>query len=295
MREIIKLQFKKISGDDYNLEEYGDIDLYDSENLEKIRKYILPIVAENEGWGSLDLTTDNFNNDPKQYQSVINATLFDNVHVALEEEGKPAGLLEFMGENILESKNERALNLQNLLADTSKWEELISQFKIDRNFLNDSLDLIKQEFKAKKVYSEIGIVIRPDLQGKKSGIVQDLYAIINDGIVFGWTSNPQIVAIRRKLFLHNTYLPIENNINDLNDLISLALVYSDLLTYKENRWRTYKFGVLRSKYFVEDRGAEMIELAKGFAEKGKITEADSKRIEYILSNKSTAGAIISFN
>jgi len=55
------------------------------------------------------------------------------------------------------------------------------------------------------------------------------------------------------------------------------------------------FTSLRSPYFVEDRGEEYIKLAKLMSEAKKIAALDEKRLQYVLSQKSCAATIISWN
>jgi len=56
-----------------------------------------------------------------------------------------------------------------------------------------------------------------------------------------------------------------------------------------------EFGAKRSIYFIKDRGDEYLKLAMEMRDAKKITELDEKRLRYCLSQKSCAGAIISWN
>ena len=75
---IKKLNFKKTTKQ-INSADYGHIDLSNPENLETITKYILPIISQNEGWDTAEITPEKFLQNPLQHQEAIDASLFANV------------------------------------------------------------------------------------------------------------------------------------------------------------------------------------------------------------------------
>lgn len=296
MPNIIKLDFKKTNSE-IDSASYGHIDLTDNANLEKIREYILPIITKNEGWDTADVTLEKFEQDPTQFQDALDATLFANVHVALDLDGKPAGLIEFLQESIDSPISlNRMNNLKELIYKKEKWNELIKLNVIDQNTLDANFSKLESYFKERKLYSELGIVIRADLQGKKSGVSETLYGLLENGIVFAWTNNPVVVAQWRKIFNEFIYYPLlSDERNTLEYVASLAILYADLQTYKPERWEQLKFGALNSPYFVSSRSSYYLDLAKSLKDKGKITPTDLERIEYFLSKDSVQGAIFGFN
>nr|HVX93121.1 hypothetical protein [Candidatus Dojkabacteria bacterium] len=149
---------------------------------------------------------------------------------------------------------------------------------------------------SKTIYSEIGIVVRPDLQGKGSGATKELYNLLSNGIIFAWTSNPLYLAQCYKYFNNVQYFPLfEDRITTLEGLANLSVLYGDLLTYKPDRTENLEFGALRSEYFVTERGNEYLDLAKSLVESKKISQLDEKRIQYCIQQKGVQGAIIATN
>jgi len=84
--KVIKLDFKKLPNQ--------SVDLTDETNLKQIKKYILPIIVQNEGWGTGYLTEEIFFSKPTKYQTDMDATVYDNVHVYLQNE-QPVAILEY--------------------------------------------------------------------------------------------------------------------------------------------------------------------------------------------------------
>ena len=95
------------------------------------------------------------------------------------------------------------------------------------------------------IMSGYGIVIRPDLQGKKTGIADELYKLAKGYILFGWTSNPAIVAKHRKLG-RTVFYPT----NDYDETAD-KLVKDSLSSWENDSWKKLKFGVAQSEYFNE--------------------------------------------
>lgn len=176
--------------------------------------------------------------------------------------------------------------------DFGEFNKLIGK-SIDERMVTD----IKNFFKNKNIYTSVGVVLRPDLQGKKTGISDKMYKILSDGIVFGFTSNPIVVRQRRKLFKNTIFFPLMGQKpKSLEEWTACLYVYSSRkFPGKGDSVKGLKFGAIYSIYNVEERWNEYLEIAKGMAEKGKITKLDEKRLEYVLGKKSCASAIISWN
>jgi hypothetical protein len=285
--EVIKLDFKKTLDLKTDLKNKG--------NLENLYKYVFPIIERNEGWGTGSLTVEEFEKDPGKFQDDIDATVWDNVHILLEKD-EPIALLEFEETEISDTSKSYHKILIDLLenpADT-RWRILR-----ERGWLipdKTDLSLIKSYLISKSIYLSIGIVIKPELQGKKTGISESLYKIISDGINFGWTSNPIIVRQRRKLFKNTLYFPLFNeNPKTLEELAIRVYVYAYILSHKEEEYKGLELGALYSDYFVAQRGDEYIQIAREMAIRDKILPEDLHRIEYILNRRKCAGAIVSWN
>lgn len=302
MSKLIQLDFKKVASTgqesfEFDTTSYQNIDLSDSTNLAKIRMYILPVIAKNVGWDTENLSEERFNADPHQFQNAIDTTIFANVHVLLDDLGNPVGLMEYLEETIENPISRvRMSNLKKLIEDKSAWKYLIDAGVIDQKVLNELLPELRLFFQNKKIYSEIGLVLKPEIQGKGSGYTQMLYDQLKDGILFGWTSNPLIVAQFRKNYKYVSYFPLESStVKSVEALASVALVYADLLTYKVERWKPYKFGALYSDYFVSTRGPEYLKLVDDLLKVKKISEDDKIRLQYFISQESVQGAIIAMN
>ncbi|MFS8131291.1 MAG: hypothetical protein ACMG57_04915 [Candidatus Dojkabacteria bacterium] len=293
--KIIKLDFKKTT-DIIDSSSYGNVDLNDGDNLKNIEKYIIPVISENEGWGTHDVTLEGFKKNPFQYQDALDATLFANVHVGLDELGNPLGLIEFLEETLDNPVSKvRMENIKNMITKRSSWVRLIKMKVVSEEVMNSFFPFLEKFIAGKKIYSEIGIVVRADLQGKKSGVTEALYKLLSDGIQFAWTNNPLIIAIKRKHFSNVHYFPLlGESIVDLEGLAALAILYGDLQTYDESRWVNLDFGAMKSPYFVNSRGNVYLEIAAELAIKGKITKMDEARVKYCLDKDAVQGAIFAF-
>mgnify|MGYP001562752854 CR=1 FL=1 len=138
------------------------------------------------------------------------------------------------------------------------------------------------------IMSGYGIVIRPDLQGKKTGIADELYKLAEGYTLFGWTSNPAIVAKHRKLG-RTVFFPT----NDYDEF-SKDLVQKSLDDWENESWKKLKFGVAQSEYFNEKRGDEYLELNDKLFAEGKINESDHEGLKYIIGLHQAEGAIVTF-
>jgi hypothetical protein len=294
--KILKLDFKKTS-DHIDTTDYGHIDLSDKTNIKNIEKYILPIISENEGWDTADITVEKFQNNPLQYQESLDASLFANVHVALGDLGEPLGLIEFLEETLDSPLSViRMNNLKELITSKSSWSEPLNLHVVDNKILDKYFKDLESYFQNKYIYSEIGITVKPELQGKKSGVSQYLYNTFQEGILFGWTNNPLLLAQWKGYFNDVIYFPLlREKHNSLEYLASLAILYADLLTYDRSRWTKYEFGALYSEYFITKRSNNYLTLAQKLVMKGKLTNLDKERIQYCLERKSVEAAIFAFN
>lgn len=291
MRKIIELNTHKTS-DKIDTTSYSHVDLSDPENIRLIRQYVIPVIAQNEGWDTGDLTLEKFNNDPFQFQEPLDSSLFANVRIVLDE-NEPVGLLEYLEETLEEPKSlERMSNLKKLISDKTEWAELLDIGILDKPVLDKHFPAIEAYLRNRKLYSEIGITVRPDLQGKKSGIADELYKLLKDGVVFGWTNNPIIVAQWKKSFRSVEYFPLlDERIDTLEHVVNLAILYADLLTYADRIWRELEFGALDSPHFITRHGQFYIDVASKLYDKGKLSTLDLKRIQYCIQKGAIQGAI----
>jgi hypothetical protein len=294
--KITKLFFKKTT-EQIDSANYGHIDLSDSQNLEKITKYILPIITQNEGWDTTDITPKRFKENPFHYQEAIDASLFANVHVALSDSGEPLGLIEYLEETIEDPLSiERMNNLKKLLTSRDEWRFIIDSHVISEKFLDKHFRNLTDFFREKYIYSEIGLTVKPSLQGKRSGVSEELYKTLKKGILFGWTNNPILLSQWKKTFENVIFFPMfGEEYTSLEYLACLALLYADLLTYDKDRWQKYEFGALSSTYFVTKRSKEYLEITQNLITKNKISEKDGERIRYCIDRESVQGAVFAFN
>ncbi len=281
--KIIKVDFRK--------DENNKLILKDQKNIDKLLKYVFPIIEKNEGWDSSDLTKESFLNDPDKYQDTIDATVWKNVHILLENE-KPVGLLEFGKTTITQDTKEHKI-LHSLLNG-----EGLKEFNV---FINKELDvgklsLIKSFLGNKPIYTGVGVVLKPNLQNKKSGYAEKLYEIISDGLVFGWTSNPIIVRKRRTLYQNTLFFPSFDEFpNSVEEWAVCLYVYAYVIPQKKDAYGNLLSGTMYSPYFAAERGNKYLEISKTMKKDNKITQNDEKRIKYVLSKKACAGAIVSWN
>lgn len=275
--------------------------IFNPQNIELLAKNVIPIVEKNEGWGSKDLTLEKFFGDPNSIRGEIDATVQSSnnsgVHIAYLN-SHPVGLLEYIEVDIFnEEKKSDQIIVEMINNINSKyWKFLIDSNLLEKPILDDLHSKLLPFFKIKKYYKDIGVVLRSDLQGQKSGISDKLYEIMKPGIVFGYTSSPLVLAKRRKVFDHTYYFPFINEKGDsIESLAALALSVGALFNVEDSEWKPYKFGVRKYKHFVKRDKNEYIELSKQFLAKNKITLDDFEKLSYILDNFQTAGIVVSFS
>lgn len=265
--------------------------LTDKQNIEKLIQWVLPIIEQNEGWGSADLTKEKFLQNPQHFQDEIDATVWKNVHILLEN-NQPIGLLEFGKTNIDEPKDRHTF--LNELFEGKGIEDFNKV--MGKQILQTDLLKAKEFLINKPIYTAVGVVLKPDLQNQKTGYADKLYELISDGLVFGMTSNPVIVRKRKTQFKNTLFFPLLGEYPTNHEKWAVCLyVYAYVKSHAPADYKDLEFGAMYSPYFVEDRGTKYLELAQHMKNQGKITQNDERRIQYILSKHSCAGAIISWN
>ena len=233
--------------------------------------------------------------NPEKFQDTIDASTWNNVHILLED-SQPIALLEFTETNISDESKERHEVLKRLLdnIDSEDFQFLVKA--LNTSFDKNMIPQIKSFLSEKPIYTSLGICLRSDLQSKKSGYSEKLYEVISNGIVYGWTSNPIIVRQRRKLFKNTLYFPAYGEFPKNAEEWAICLyVYADVLSKNDHKIEGLEFGTVYSKYFVEERGEDYINIAKSMEKSKKISNLDRRRIEFILGKKNCAGAIVSWN
>lgn len=281
--EILRLNFNK--------DENNKTVLSDLENQDKLFQYVFPVIEQNEGWGSGDLTRERFLQNPSKYQDVIDGSVWKNVHILLVD-NNPVGLLEF-GKTSLDEDKERHRILNTLISGTQ-----LESFNraINKETPHEKLSEMHTFLKTHPIYTAVGVVLKPSLQGKHTGYSNILYEIIKDGLVFGWTSNPVVVRKRHTTFAHTLYFPSYGEFpNSIEEWAVCMYVYAYVVSHDKKDYDGLEFGTMYSPYFVEDRGETYITLAQEMQDKRKISSFDSQRIKYILGRHSCAGAIVSWN
>jgi hypothetical protein len=254
-----------------------------SENLNKLTKWVLPIIEKNDGWGTGTLTREDFFANPIKYQHDIEGTVQGVVYV-LEDDGMPCALLEYEVGKVFD---------ENLFANDKRKE---FEFLVGKTFDKGLVSEVKKFLESRTIFTGIGLVTRVDLQGQKKGYVEELYKITNKGINFGWTSNPIVVRMRRKMFENTLYFPPMGEYpNTLAEWAICWYVYADRVSDTEGKYEGFDLGVSQSSYFVEKRGEEYKQIARSMLAEGKISQLDSKRISLVLERPSCAAAIVSWN
>lgn len=283
--DIVRIDFKKT--------EKNKTILNDRENLEKIEKWILPIIEKNKGWGTGNLTKDEFFTNPEKFQDAIDATVWGEVMVVVEDK-QPVGLLEFTRKRASDIPGKKQKLLVGLLAGIGldAFEKCVGK-KMDREILPE----IKKFLNSKVIYTNIGIVLIPSKQGKKTGLSEKLYKLLTSGIVLGWTSNPVVVRQRQKTFDHTLVFPPYGEFPNTVEEWAMCL-YVYLYTAcpgKGDSVEGLEFGAMKSIYYVENRGKKYIDIAKKMEKENKISKLDGKRLNYALIRKSCAVAVVSWN
>lgn len=286
--EIIKLAFKK---NGYK------VDLTDSRNLELIRKYVVPVISNNPDWGTPHFTMEHFDKNPLEFQIIIDSTIVDNVHVAIES-GQPIAIFEYNRFSFDQNPYNRIKYLKKHVIDNMS-DRIVKKIqqttKLTIEEINKLMPETRELLLTRPLYEGIGVVVHPDYQNKSTGVAEQFYKLITDGFAFGWTSNPIIVRKRRKLYDNTLFYPLlGETIVTAGQLAAHLHIISDMAFYKLSRYSGKDFGVINSQYSVE-RDVETRALSKSMLEAEKISEIDNKRINYSLDFHMTAGAIISWN
>lgn len=263
-------------------------------NMELLLKYVIPIIENNPGWGVTVPIAEDIQVNPEKWQMEINSTVGDKentkVFIAMDGE-RPVGLLEYQEEetaNLLQKDYRETLTSLISQRDHHIWDILVSLGIVTEDVLDDLFPDLKEYIYSKKLYKGIGVVLIPELQGKKSGVSDILYRKMSDGFLFGWTSSPQAVAKRRKLFPYTLFFPLlDEKINSIQALGCLSIVAAYI------KRGEMLYGVEINQKFVKRDKEETMRLVGSFLEKGKITEMDYKRLDYILGFKQAQSAIVS--
>lgn len=292
--KIIKLNFDR--------EENGQVK-FNKKNLDTLTTYVIPIIEKNDGWGTKHVTYANFNKNPENLREDINAVVGDvkgtNVYAVVDKQGKPLGLLEYL-EVFYNSKycqNSTVLKDMLTSVNCSYWKHVFDLKIVDKDFTERNLDNVKYILTKRPVIKYIGVVVKPSLQGKKSGVSDALYKKMNQqAFLFGWTSSPLVLAKRRKLFKNTLFFPLQSKISTVEDLTAFVIACDSI--FNENHRKSLgklKFGVDTYKYFVDRNKKTTMGLAESLLKKGKIKEQDYKNIKYMLDYKKCQGVVISYN
>jgi hypothetical protein len=283
--EILKLDFTKTVD--------NHIDLTNTDNLASIRQYILPVMEENVGWGSGDMTAEAFEKNPAQFQDYIDNSLDDNVHV-LVNNNEAVGFIEYSHLPYLTSEHETVTILRSVMSDYGdrRWEDIVRTANITK--LPD-MNEAKSFLQSKPFYYGFGIVLANKFQGKLTSYSKMLYDVVGNGIVSGFTSNPVIVRKRKQVFQSTYYYPLFGEAMDTPEKFACHLyAWADIARHSYNESASFQFGVRQVSHFV-NRGVEYVALAQHMYSKAKLTKHDLKKVLYTLNTPFTAGTIISHN
>lgn len=270
----------------------GSTNINSEPNRETLDKYIVPIIANNPGWGSGHVTADNIWSLPQgELQNLLDATVgphADSCCWVLIDNSEPVGLFQA---SVTTPAENYSNTISAMLADSAnQW------WQIAKTNPGDLLPGAKHIFATKTLYSSYGIALAPKFQGQHTPYASKLYSLASDDILFGWTSNPSVVAKHRKTYPRTYYYPLFGQAVDSPEaLVSVILLCASFSNWSNDSWKTLEFGAAEDKYFVEDRGEEYIVKAKQFARAGTITDLDAKRVEYVLSQKFCASGIVSIS
>lgn len=289
--EIIKLELER---DNKGMAVFSD------KNLELLVKYVIPVIEKNRGWGTEDLTREDFIKNTEKWRSEINATVEcganAEVFIALVDD-EPVGLLEYQQSdfsNLAEEGFSKVLSDMLDNRSSEYWRHLENPNVADSKVIDKYHSELKDFVLSKKLYYNIGIVLKPDLQGRSLGISDWLYEKLEGGFIMGWTSTPLTVAKRRKLYAYTLFFPVfEGEVNSLVSLGCLTVVAARRIARHPNLPGRFRFGVSKQKGFPTRNEEEYVGLAKELLIKSKINELDYKRLGYILEIEGAQGAIIS--
>ncbi len=272
------------------------------ENLEKLNKYVIPIIAKNRGWATEELTHENFNKDPEKWRDDIDATIEADpnasIYIAMDGE-KPVGLLEYILEDFKELAEEKFSQiLWDMMKDRSSkhWDRLLKYSFMDKDIVNKYFSKLQSFITSKKYYKYIGVVLIPELQGKKSGISDIMYKSMSNGILLGSTSTPQVLAKRRKLFKTTLFTPpLTQKIRTLEELAGIVIIAAMLFSKIDEPIPEEEFGIETHVGFALRDKNEYMTLAKSFFDKGKITELDYQRLDRTLNYKKGQSSVVSIS
>lgn len=275
---------------------------FNAKNMDVLLKYVIPIIERNRGWSTEDLTSESFKSNPEEWRVDLDATiesgLNSDVFIALVN-NEPVGLLEYTKEDL---KNPDNKNFGDILYDMTQdidskhWQRLSKFPFFKRELLFKYFSKLHDYIFSKKFYRNVGVVVKPELQGKQSGISDYLYSIMKDGFIYGWTSTPQVIRKRRKLYKHTMFFPPLSEVyKSLEDLACLTVVAARVFAKYSDELNVYDFGVSTYKEFALRNKQEYMTLSKSFLDRKKITELDYKRLDYILDFERGQGIIISVN
>jgi hypothetical protein len=289
--EIIELELER---DDKGIAVFSD------KNLEQLEKYVIPIIEKNRGWSTESLIKEVFLENPEKWRADINATVEcgtnAEVFIALSD-GEPVGLLEYQLSNFSNLAEEEFSKILFEMIDncnSKHWRYLEKLNLVSSKVLDEYHQSLRGFVLSKRFYYNIGAVLRPDFQGKSSGVSNLLYAKMKDGFVLGSTSTPLTVAKRRKLYADTLFFPVcKSEVNSLEALACLVVLASRRIARHPELLGKFKFGVSKQQGFATRDKREYLDLAKELLDKSKITKLDCERLEYILGFEGAQGAIIS--
>lgn len=277
--------------------------VFNSLNINLLLRYVIPIISNNPGWSTEDLSKETFLDNPDQLRDEVNATVGEDmnnqVRIALDGEGNPVGLLEYVKEDFKNlSQPEFSKVFNEMLSDKSNgcWEKLIRMEIVEKDSLDKHFGALKAYFEGKSLYKDVGIVLTKSLQGTNSGISDILYHEMSNGLIYGWTSSPLVILKRRKLFKHTLFSPkLGDMYNKLEDLVCLVVLAASYFRENENVVNHINFGMATYNQFAVRDEREYTALAKSCLEKGKILASDFEKLQLILKTYQCQGSIISIS
>lgn len=283
----------------------GTVNMDSEQNQKYILEYLLPIINYNEGWGTKDLSFDSYSKVPlpkKQFliDSSFGETKYAVNWIYLDDQNEPQGL--FMAKlytptDISNPQGKVAKTLNQMIANAKSewWKLLIDQKLVTQKLIDKHLSEVFRIISTTNYYFETGIVIRPELQGKSSGVADALMSLV-DGVQLGWTNSPYFVAKCRKIYFKTLYFPVDAGaIVTSYDLASLVYVCSSLAAWSNSSWKSMKFGVAKSNYFVNHRDSGVLDVAEQMVKAGRLLEHDKINIQELIQTDFTQSAVVTFS
>lgn len=282
----------------FNRNNLGQI-VFDTRNLELLKKYVIPIIEKNKGWSSEHITSSDFFKNPEKYRVDIDATVESDknaeVFIALDN-NLPVGLLEYVAEDLNNLDSSEFQNILNNLRENKNstyWKQLVNLEVIDTNSVETYFSKLNSFLEGKKLYKFVGVVLKPELQGKKSGISDALYKTMKTGFIQGWTSTPLVVAKRKKVYSATVLFPrFGERPNNLEEFACIALASARVISKEIPQG--FSFGVKTLESFALRNKKEYMKLAYSFLQAGKISELDYKRLDYTLDFERGQALIMSY-